>query len=296
MTEVHSGTDCFFSPTVDFSGSVIMGYGRVGNGGCICFRITTAFFVPQWRNRVHPELEQLMLCHNCFLIVHTSHWDRLHHAAVFTLQIRTSLWDTACLLCSYNHFFHFIIFSNLFLKHQLQLDNDISCWSQVRLIVCWGMAFSSSWRAALRSLRFWGVGLRPSTRRLSWRFSMGFKSGESASHSIWGTPASSSHSLKDETRPVLFMQRHDDWINVIQVVLACHRNIHKVEGNSVATRHTYPDCNTTTCKGSSGDNSGWCIAFIFMSPTALMAITSAQWESTFNREQDWGPLVPHLAF
>ncbi len=34
---------------------------------------------------------------------------------------------------------------------------------------------------------------------------------------------------EDEIRPVLLMQRHNDWINdVIQVVLACHSTIHKV--------------------------------------------------------------------
>ena len=66
-----------------------------------------------------------------------------------------------------------------------------------RLIVCWGMASHSSWRAALRSLRFWGAEFQASTRWLSWshRFSMGFRSGESAGHSIWGTPVSNSRSL-----------------------------------------------------------------------------------------------------
>ena len=41
------------------------------------------------------------------------------------------------------------------------------------------------------------LGLRASTRRLSWphRFSMGFRCGESAGHFIWGTPVSSSCSL-----------------------------------------------------------------------------------------------------
>ena len=145
------------------------------------------------------------------------------------------------------------------LEHQLQLDNDVSCRHTSRVNVCWGMASHSSWRAATS---------------MSW------------SIVVHG----------NEIRPVLFMQGHNGWIkDVIQVVWACHCTIHIVWGSSALTRHTCPHCNTTNTKGSSGDNSGWCIALSLMSPTSMAAIMSAQRESTFIREQHWGPLVPRPA-
>ena len=122
------------------------------------------------------------------------------------------------------------------------------------VIVSWGMASHSSRRTALRS--FWGTALRASTRQLRWshRFSMGFRSGDSAGHSIEvpQSIAAMSWSIvvhEDEIRPVLFIQEHNDRINdVIQVVCGCHFTIHKVLGSSVLTRHTCPNCNTTTTK------------------------------------------------
>ncbi|KAL0183019.1 hypothetical protein M9458_022394, partial [Cirrhinus mrigala] len=52
------------------------------------------------------------------------------------------------------------------------------------------------------------------------------------------------------------------------------------------TRHTFPDCNTIS-KGSSGNDSGGCMAFSLTSPTAVVAIISAHCELTFIREQHW---------
>lgn len=89
---------------------------------------------------------------------------------------------------------------------------------------------------------------------------------------------------KDKIRPELFTQVLNDAFNdVVQVVWACVCSGPKVLGSSVETKHTCPQCDTTTTKGSSGDN------ILFLATlTTLAAIISAQHKKTENNTETSG--------
>lgn len=174
-----------------------------------------------------------------------------------------------------------------------------------RFIVCWGMESQCSWRAALRSLRFWGAEFLASTRRLSWshRFSTWFRSGESAGHSIWGTPVSISHSLVMRPRwagALSSMKMKSGLccsccsITVSCTVTSYLKNIINPKCRAVLYQLNTPahtNTTTTTTKSSSGDNSGWC------NNVGRQESTMQVWAEMMaaNGEQHWGhwSLVQH---